>query len=92
MSFFVPLGFCAAATDGGRTVASWVWNVSVSGLSRVRVPATWASPRGLADSSVPLMAWMSNGWGLTSTKLACFSAAVATAWLNRTGLRRLTTQ
>ena len=82
----------AAATDGGRTVASWVWNVSVSGLSRVSVAATWAPPRGLADSSVPLMAWLSSGCGLTSTKVEWFSAALATAWLNRTGLRRLTTQ
>ena len=92
MSLFVPPALCAAAADGGRTVASWVWNVSVSGLSRVSVPATWAPPRGLADSNVPLMAWLSSGCGLTSTKVAWFSAAAATAWLNRTGLRRFTTQ
>ncbi len=94
MSFFVPPSICdAAATDGGRTVASWVWNVSVSGLSRVSVADTWAPPRGLADSSVPLMAWLSSGCGLTSTNVVLrSSAALATAWLNRTGLRRFTTQ
>ena len=92
MILFVPSALCAAAADGGRTVASWVWKVSVSGLSRVSVPDTWAPPRGLADSNVPLMAWLSSGCGLTSMKVAWFSAAVATAWLNRTGLRRFTTQ
>ena len=75
MSFFMPSAFCAAATDGGRTDASWVWNVSVSGLSRVSVPATWAPPRGLADSSLPVMAWVSSGCGLTSTKVVWVSAA-----------------
>ena len=38
------------------------------------------------------MAWVSSGCGLISTKVPCSAPAAATAWLNRTGLRRLATQ
>ena len=38
------------------------------------------------------MAWVSNGCGLTSMKVLLRSPAAATAWLNRTGLRRLAAQ
>ena len=38
------------------------------------------------------MAWVSSGCGLTSMKVAWSAPAAATAWLNRTGLRRLATQ
>ena len=93
MSLFVPLAVCAAATDGGRTVASWVWKVSVSGLSRVsvrrhlgaaaRLGRLQRAGDGVAEQRV---------WADFDETWLCSSAAVATAWLNRTGLRRLTTQ
>ena len=69
----------AAVPDGGRTVANWVWNASVSGLSRFKVAATTAPPRGLAAYRLPVMAWVRRGWGLISTNLVWFSAADATA-------------
>ena len=38
------------------------------------------------------MAKVSSGCGLISTKVAWSAPAVAMAWLNHTGLRRLVTQ
>ena len=41
---------------------------------------------------VSVMAWVSSGWGLISMKVWWSAPAVAMAWLNRTGLRRLAAQ
>ena len=65
-----------------------VWKVKVSPVSRVRVPRLWwwVSPR------VSVIAWVSSGWGLTSTNVVYWAPAVVIASAKRTGVRRLATQ
>jgi hypothetical protein len=66
--------------------------VSVSSLSRVTVAATRTPSRGMTESRLSVMAWVSSGCGLISMNVLWSAPAAATAWLNRTGLRRLVTQ
>ena len=89
--FFRAAAFSAVAADGGRTAARWVWKVSVSGLSRFNVAATGIAAR-LGGPRLSVIAWVSSGCGLISMNVLWSAPAASTAWLNRTGLRRLAAQ
>ncbi len=79
-------------STGGRTAASCVWKASVSGLSRFTVAPTWncrwsaARAEGLGDRVGQQRV------RADLDEVAVVGAGRGTAWLNRTGLRRLAAQ
>ncbi len=58
-----------------------VWKLTVSSPLRDNVPTLW----WCTDSSVSVMAWVSVGCGLISTKVACCAEAAVMAWCSNTG-------